>query len=501
MARVSKTYVTIVFYPNQGSVYLKELIMYYSVSIRKMMKFIERVILYLFPLMSLKRTKWEKIWLQQEREEFVSAIRIFFAIAAAVYALHYFTVDRYEGLAPSQLWMTYRFGMTGLSLLCLLFYFSPRFIQTRFYKLPVIIACALYCYFQTETIIWYPKVPYLYSFAFVLISTMVLRVSIFSSLMYSAALLALIAPVLIESGQSTAMMFSASVVTMIFIVFLKAKSVSELKLFISNQMNLDAQKKIIEINMEFTNQIKSFLPNEISKRLIYFVQEQRMSVIQAVDEVLRPRQTKIACLFSDVRGFTKSSGDLKGFVSKALLPNVKATTVAVERFGGISRKVGDLIFAYFDSENFDQNIKSAIQAAVEISSVNMEMNEKQPENMRIKRYILVSGGEAIVGNLSGYDSTIEITAIGSPVNCLSRVDELTKTPALRGFLTEGDILFTPNILEVVKRCFPGVSVSIVSVSAMNIQVRDFPEITELYLLPLTKRNFQIINEHNALGAA
>ncbi len=456
------------------------------------MKYIEQILIYFFPFLLLKRTSWEQIWKKQEKDEFLFSIRVFFGLAAIVYVLHYFTVDRSEGLAPSSLWLNYRFGMAGIALSCLTFYSVPILHQIKYYKIPALLACAIFCYFQTRTIIWYPKVPYLYSFAFVLISAIVIRSAIFNSLFYAIGLLLLIAPVLKEAGQTGGMIFSASVVTLIFIIYMKAKYVSELRLFIANQKNFDTQKKIIEINLEFTNQIKSFLPGEIASRLTHYVQEQRMSVLQATDEVLRPRTTKITCLFSDVRGFTKGVGDLRGYVSQSLLPNLKASTMAVERFHGISRKIGDLIFAYYDSENQDENIINVVKSAVEMSNINNEMNQQLPKEFMVRRFILISGGDAVVGNLSGYDSTIEITAIGKPVNCLSRIDEITKNKALRENLIEGDIMITPEMIPDLLKVFPGLDLSLISLSAMGLKIRDFEEIEELYLIPITKKNFQII---------
>jgi class 3 adenylate cyclase len=457
-----------------------------------MMKFIERVILYLFPNLLFANKDWLVIWRNQERKEFVSAVRVFFGITAIVYVLHYFTVDRSEGLAPSDLWFNYRFGMAGTALVCLLLYSYNKFTDSIYYKIPTFIACALFCYFQTRTIVWYPKVPYLYSFGFVLISSLMVRSTILVSVLYAIGLLSLIWPTLIEANQSASMMFSASSVTIIFIVYMKAKYVSDINLFIANQKNTDSQKKIIEINMEFTDQIKSFLPAEISKRLTFSVQDQRMSVLQAIDEVLRPRKTNIACLFSDVRGFTKGSNDLNGFVAQSLLPNLKSSTVAVERFKGIPRKIGDLIFAYYDLEDFHENIRNLLKSALEISILNSELNSELPDNLRVNRFILLSVGEAVVGNLSGYDSNIEITAIGRPVNLLSRLDEVTKIKALRDNLAEGDIIISTDAAKIIKIVYPELSLTMISLEALNIKVRDFEHEIEIYVLPLTKKNYQVI---------
>ena len=58
--------------------------------------------------------------------------------------------------------------------------------------------------------------------------------------------------------------------------------------------------------------------------------------------------------------------------------------------------------------------------------------------------MLIANGDAIVGNLGGYDSSIEITALGSPVNLLSRIDEITKLPRFREVVRESDLVFCPT---------------------------------------------------------
>ena len=45
--------------------------------------------------------------------------------------------------------------------------------------------------------------------------------------------------------------------------------------------------------------------------------------------------------------------------------------------------------------------------------------------------MLIANGDAIVGNLGGYGSPVETAALGSPVNLLSRIDEITKLPRFR----------------------------------------------------------------------
>lgn len=413
-----------------------------------------------------------------------------------VYVLHYFTVDRSEGLAPSDLWFNYRFGMAAICGGCFMFYCIPQLTANRFYKVPLILTCAICTYFQARTVVWYPKVPYLYVYAFIFFSAIMLRSSILRSVFLAAAFTALTWGTLVEAGQSPAMIASASVVTMVFVIIARSKFASDINLFIANQKNFDQQKKFIEVNLEFTNQIKAFLPAEISKRLMFFIQESRMSTLQAIDEVLRPRTLPVACLYSDIRGFTRDSNDLNGYVSQAMLPNVKISTELVEKHNGIPRKIGDLIFAYYDSPDIQYNVASAMLSAASISRFNTQMNENLPEGQRIKRYILVSCGDAIVGNLSSYESAIEITAIGSPVNILSRIDELTKQGPLKELLEQGDIIMTAKFAELLGSIRPHVELKKIDLKSLNLKIRDFDDAETIYVFKTTKNNLEALMDES-----
>jgi class 3 adenylate cyclase len=449
------------------------------------MKSLEGLFFFLFPLARLKGSPWESSWLAQEKSEFIQIAKIFFWIVFFGQIMHHYTVDAAEGLAGLELWRNYRFGMAGMAAICLGFYYTPSLLdRIPFYRLPAILGGALLCYFQTRTIIWYPKVPYLYTFGFILVCTVILRSSILKSLLVAGIFSVLVFPTLVESGLSPAMAGSACFFTLAFVVVARSKYATDLKFFMATQKNIQQQKKMIEINLEFTNQIRAFLPREISKRLNHSIQAQRMSVVQSIDEVLRPKQQHVACLFSDIRGFTRGSNDLNGYVSKAVFPNVKASSLAIEKFSGIPRKIGDLIFAYFDFEEPDVSIEMAMRAAIEIANINAEMNAGLPEELRIKRFILLSFGEAIVGNLSGYDSSIEITAIGSPVNYLSRIDELTKHEAFKDRLMGGDIIISKEMKEQISKKFPMLTMIEVNLRAMGLKVRDFDQTELLYVFRL-----------------
>ena len=72
------------------------------------------------------------------------------------------------------------------------------------------------------------------------------------------------------------------------------------------------------------------------KRILDQHQQAKMSVVQATDEVLRPRNKFISCLFTDIRNFTNSSNDLDQYLSGSAIPNIKLITSITDKNGGIS---------------------------------------------------------------------------------------------------------------------------------------------------------------------
>lgn len=456
------------------------------------MVWLEKLFFYLFPGLLVKDTPWFREWAHQERGEFVFTARIFFVIAAPVYLAHYFFLDVPLQLQPPEIWQTYRFSMTALALACLAYYSLPGLYQKPLFKLPALLSCWVFCFFQARTIIWYPEVPYLYSFIFVLISVYIIRSSMLMSLVYAGFIIGSLWPTFVEAGLDMTMVSSATVVTLAFTVFLRSKHLSEVKYFIANNQRIEAQKKAIEINLEFTEQIRSFLPKEISRRLDNNIRHEKMTVVQAIDDVLQPRKLNIACLFSDIRGFTQGTKNLEEFIGNGVMPNVKACTEAVEQCSGIPRKIGDLIFAYFDDSSESVNLINAIMAGMEVARINYRFNRSGNDFPMISRHILIATGPAIVGNLGGYNSSVEITALGSPVNFLSRLDDASKHPNFKGLLSEMDLIISSEAAETIKAMQLNLQLKEVNLDQLGVEIRDFPEVKVVWLLPASEGNFAAV---------
>lgn len=426
------------------------------------------------------------MWEEKEREAFTRIARFFFFMAAALYVGHYFFYDRVMDLQPLSHWLLFRTSVAATSLLAFFYYLSPL-AYARGAKLPAIVAVWVFCYTQAMITTWWDGTPWLFSFVFVIAAMYILRLSPLNTLILSTLIMATQTPFLMAAGVPLMSVISTALIVLMILMVLKASHVADVRNFVLNQENISAQKRIIELNIEFADRLRAFIPRVIADRLDKFVRENRLTIIQAAVEVLRPRQVEVACLFSDIRGYTKGSADLDKFIDKSVLPEMKACSNAVELYGGIPRKIGDLIFAYFDESSMYENVIRCLMAGIEISNINSDLNETINEQ-QIRRYILISSGEAVVGNLGGLDSSIEITALGPPVNYLSRLDELTKHTNLARLLDPGDVLVCSHTCSTLDKASVTLDFEEISISSLGLSVRDFPDATTVFRLKRSSDN-------------
>lgn len=452
------------------------------------MKWVETAIIYLFPDVLLDGKPWRQMWEDKEREIFTTICKYLFFFAGLVYFGHYFYYDKPMGLQPIERWFAFRMVVTTTAFCAAAFYISPL-AKTKYYKLPAVAATWVFCYTQAMIVTWWDGTPWLYSFVFVLASMIILRVSPVMSMLLATAFMTSQTHFLIEAGVPLSSIISTGVFVLLVIVVIRSSYIADIRNFVLNQENVAAQKQIIELNIEFADRLRAFIPKVIARRLERYVNDSRLTILQAAVEVLRPRETNVACLFSDIRGYTQGSKDLQAFINNSVLPEVKACSDMVEDHDGIPRKVGDLIFAYFDSDDPHRNILNSLMAAMEIARLNQDMNATLSET-EIRRYILLSSGEAIVGNLGGLDSSIEITALGSPVNFLSRLDDLTKEPTIANLLSPGDIITCENTISSLKTIGIRLDFQHIDVHGLNLSIRDFPETQSVFRIAPSDSNFE-----------
>ena len=444
------------------------------------LKWFESIITYLVPTILIDSAQWRSEWDAEQNESFVKACRVTFPIVAFAYIANYVFFDRVVGLEPLQSWLFFRVGMATLCTVIFVFYLS-RYAFSKFHRIPALTGVFLVCYSQAWVTVYYGKEAWVFFFLMVLLSALILKLTSLQAFIWSSILIITAAPVLMNGGLETANLMSGSIVVVLASVTLRATTLTDVQLFLSKKNTEVAQQEVVKISEEFSERIKSFIPKVIADRLSTLMEEERLSVVEASIEALRAKKKRISCLFTDIRGYTQGSKDLEGYIGESVLPEVSACSEVIESLFGIPRKVGDLIFAYFDDDSVDRNVARALLAGVEVARINETFNATSVQS-EIQRYILISSGVAYVGNFGGLDSSIEITALGSPVNFLSRVDDLTKAPELAERLETGDLILDQETVESALKIGLKFEFDCFDLAEMGLVIKDFPEVGEVYRL-------------------
>jgi class 3 adenylate cyclase len=454
------------------------------------MRVFDRIFTYLFPLSLLEPTPWLQTWREKERSDFLSLAKFYFPTVALLWLAHYWLFDLPMKLEPSSSWLLFRAAMAAVAVGAWLYYLSPLG-PVGPYRTVAMAAGLVFCVSQSWVIYYYPEAPWIYCFVFVVVCALMLRSSVLKSSAYAIVLIAAEWPGLMAAGVAVPEVLSASGVCIVAIAAVRASYLADIRYFLLNQQNIAAQRRNIELNIEFTDRIKSFIPKQIASRLEGYLRDRDSSVLSAIYEVMRPRKRTIACLFSDIRGFTEGSKELDAFIGDSVLPNIKSCTDAIEDRGGVPRKIGDLVFAYFDETSVHLNLIRAIVAGLDIARINEDQNTSAG-NAKIERYILVSVGDAIVGNIGGFDSSVEITALGSPVNFLSRLDELTKHDGLKKYLRSSDLLMCDESLKLLHSMHLQPEVRTIDLKQLDLSIRNFPERTVVHSMRPSESNCRLV---------
>ena len=138
------------------------------------------------------------------------------------------------------------------------------------------------------------------------------------------------------------------------------------------------------------------------------------------------RKRNVACLFVDIRGFTKMSEELDPEqVVDILNGYLEMATNQVFRFGGMVDKfIGDCVMAIFNAPvDLDDYIFKAVCAAFGIVKEGKAICDYVLEkyNKKLEFGVGVHYGDAVIGNI-GSKTRMDFTAIGDTVNTASRIE-------------------------------------------------------------------------------
>jgi class 3 adenylate cyclase len=173
------------------------------------------------------------------------------------------------------------------------------------------------------------------------------------------------------------------------------------------------------------------------------------AVQKAVRSELGGESRRVYVLFSDVRGFTRMTEQLKPQETVEILNKMFTVMeeVITQNGGDLNKYIGDAIFAYFRRPygNEGEASKMVLRTALRMQDRFEILNKgfKSAYQVDIGLGIGITAGTAIVGNL-GSSNRMEFTLIGDTVNLASR---------LCGIAKHGQILLNEEMAEVSQDYF------------------------------------------------
>jgi class 3 adenylate cyclase len=161
--------------------------------------------------------------------------------------------------------------------------------------------------------------------------------------------------------------------------------------------------------------------------------------------------TKMIVLFSDVRGFTFMTGQLKTQETVRFLNRMFTELEEIITFSGgeINKFMGDAILAFFplSKENPELSVKKALLAALQMQDAfhrqQIAFREHYSTTVEPGLGIGMAAGDVIIGNI-GSARRMEFTLIGDTVNLASRLCSIA---------SDNQVLINQNLTSIAAQNF------------------------------------------------
>ncbi len=172
---------------------------------------------------------------------------------------------------------------------------------------------------------------------------------------------------------------------------------------------------------------------------------------KAMNSELGGELRRVYVLFSDVRGFTRMTEQLKAEETVEILNSMFTAMedVITSSGGDINKYIGDAILAYFrrpygnETDAAKSVLRTALRMQDKFELLNSKYKVAYSHPVDIGLGIGITAGEAIMGNL-GSSNRMEFTLIGDTVNFSSR---------LCGIAKHGQILVNEEMAHIVEHDF------------------------------------------------
>jgi len=186
---------------------------------------------------------------------------------------------------------------------------------------------------------------------------------------------------------------------------------------------LDILKEAFEARLEAEN---------ARANLSRYVSPQLVDMLAAKDEPFGPpREQKVGVMFTDIRGFTTFSENMKPREVMELLRSfhTRMDAVVFEHEGTLDDHIGDAIFATFGvPETGPRDATNTLACARGMLKAMDDWNKERKSEKQdpISIGIGIHYGQAVLGDI-GSERSMDFTVIGDTVNIAARLERLTRT--------------------------------------------------------------------------
>jgi putative nucleotidyltransferase with HDIG domain len=216
----------------------------------------------LLPELQLEGTPYRELWREREARLVVVAGRMALLAAALGLVLHHYLVDLPLRLEPAGRWAALRFGGAAGFLALALLYSVPRLRHGDWVRLPLLIGTLAIAVLEAKTVEWLPSVPYFYAFVLAMTGVLLLRQSVAAALATFALCVGAQWVAAWSAGPvPTAKLVSASLLGVILITLFRGRMAGDIRAFLSEKRELDAQKRLIETQIELDRVKTNFFTN------------------------------------------------------------------------------------------------------------------------------------------------------------------------------------------------------------------------------------------------
>jgi class 3 adenylate cyclase len=227
-----------------------------------------------------------------------------------------------------------------------------------------------------------------------------------------------------------------------------------------------------------------FLNNTVVAQLRRY--EAELGLDAALARITRQERRYCAMMQADIRNFTRLFSGENELEVAQLVAQCFSEITTVGQDLSVIKPVGDCIFLYSDVE---QGREDAVLNVLALACVFVQSVERVNQALRdsaaapLNFGVAVHAGEVIYGNLAS-DTLIDPTVIGVNVNRTARMEELTKSPAVREQVGMNAIILSEEFCWQLRKAGHALQdLVMLDLHALKLALRDFPAIERVFALP------------------